>query len=97
MRYLLYGSPTIQHHDDNSDLDPSLQRVSETRQVYATDSMDEAQKILKEGGYIDSHGTWFTVQWMQDSLTGGVKGDKPPTSEAYQTTPKKALRKSDFT
>lgn len=92
MRYNCYGR-TADAFDSNEMLDP--ESLPEFHVVYSTDTPDEAKALLAAGGYMKND-QWVVIQWIEDTETQGIMGNKPHSTEAYKATQTKALNKKNY-
>jgi hypothetical protein len=91
MRYLCYGVAAVER-EDNSTLSSGSQNVDTAAIVYVTDDREEALVIMREGGYINSSGTWIVVTKVVDTALvsdplGAPRrplgaGDEPPQNSS---------------
>lgn len=65
-RYIVYGVVPSEHKDDNSDLDPANQNVEGKVIIYTTDDKQDADVVMREGGYI-RNGQWYAAQELVDT------------------------------
>jgi hypothetical protein len=76
-RFEIYGIVPSEHDDFNRDLDPEAQSLGGSTLIYTTDDAKEADKIMKEGGFIGSEGQYKAATWARDKQTGKTIGNAP--------------------
>jgi hypothetical protein len=75
MRYQLIGHVTVEH-DVNEQVMTREQQQGTNEVVYETDDRDEAQKLVREGGFIRQRDSkWIAVTGARD--TQGIPTHSP--------------------
>jgi len=75
-RYTVYGVIPSEHERGNPELDPESQQLSGATELYATDDAEEAQRIVKDGGFVRNE-VWCAATWAKDTVTGKTIGNAP--------------------
>ena len=75
-RYIIYGVIPSEHEQGNPELDPESQQLSGATELYSTDDAKEAERIVKDGGFVHNE-VWRAATWAKDTMTGKTIGNAP--------------------